>query len=158
MISVVNRLDQWPWQFEHFSFQLLLWTVQPVSMVIQSLPLSLTVCHPILLPCFTCLSVCLSVCVCACACAGLALLTCCFTLEADNPENTNWFHWYIYIYVPLRKITDYIQFLYTDSNPQLQTHGLVMVLNSDPKSPTFLPKLTVEFESSFWLHRKCSLS
>lgn len=39
-------------------FLLLLWTIQPVSMVILSLPLTLTVCHPILLPCFTFVSVC----------------------------------------------------------------------------------------------------
>lgn len=37
-----------------------LWTVLPVSMVIQSLPLTLIVCHPVLLPGFTSTSVCLS--------------------------------------------------------------------------------------------------
>ena len=85
-----------------FTFSLsLLWTVWAVSMVIQSLPLSVIVCHPILPPCFT--FVCACVCVCVCVwererekerekeAFSFHLLSWagCFAMEAGHSENTD---------------------------------------------------------------------
>lgn len=87
--------DRWSWHSDHFSFHrflLLLWTVWPVSMVIQSLPLSLTVPSNSSALLHLCVCVCACVCVRACDSLSSHLLRWagCFAIKADHSGTDGW--------------------------------------------------------------------